>query len=79
MINQYASTTNPAVQHQIVDSLQKVMLTDIPVIPMTEGAEWYQYDTANFTGWETSSDPFAIPAPFALPDDEQVLLHLAPK
>jgi peptide/nickel transport system substrate-binding protein len=79
LINEYASTTDPAVQHQIVDSLQKVMLTDVPVIPMTEGAEWYQYDTAGFSGWETSSDPFAIPAPFALPDNEQVLLHLAPK
>jgi peptide/nickel transport system substrate-binding protein len=55
------------------------MLSDVPVIPMTESAEWYQYDTSSFTGWETSADPFAIPAPYFYPDNEVLLLHLAPK
>lgn len=75
----YDATTSTATQHKIVDSLQKVMLSDVPVIPVTEGAEWYQYDTTDFTGWETSANPFAIPAPYAIPDNEQVLLHLRPK
>jgi peptide/nickel transport system substrate-binding protein len=79
LFDDYASTTSVATQHSIVDQLEKVMLSDVPVIPMTEAAEWYQYDTSNFTGWETSSDPFAIPAPYAYPDDEQVLLRLSPK
>jgi peptide/nickel transport system substrate-binding protein len=79
LFNEYAATTSTTTQHQIIDSLEKIMLTDVPVIPMTEAAEWYQYDTSNFTGWETSADPFAIPAPYAYPDLEQVLLRLAPK
>jgi peptide/nickel transport system substrate-binding protein len=79
LFNQYAATTSSTVQHQIIDKLQKVMLSDVPVIPMTESAEWYQYDTSSFTGWETSADPFAIPAPYFYPDNEVLLLHLAPK
>src|ERR1700733_4472635 len=36
LINQYAQTTDPATQKSIVDQLQKVMLSDVPVIPITE-------------------------------------------
>ena len=32
-----------------------------------------------FTGWPTEEDPYALPAPWQIPDDEQVLLHLAPR
>jgi peptide/nickel transport system substrate-binding protein len=55
------------------------MLRDVPVIPTTESVQWYEYNTGQFTGWPTESDPYALPAPWQIPDQEQVLLHLAPK
>jgi peptide/nickel transport system substrate-binding protein len=79
LINQYATTTSVAVQHNIVDQLQAVMLKDVPVIPMTEEVDWYQYDTGSFTGWVTPQNPYAQPAIYQLPDDEQLLLHLKPR
>ena len=54
------------------------MLTDVPVIPVTESVDWYQYDTGSFTGWVTKSDPYAQPAAYNYPDWGQMLLHLAP-
>jgi peptide/nickel transport system substrate-binding protein len=79
LINQYGATTDTAAQHQIVDQLQQVMLKDVPVIPITQEVAWYQYNTAHFTGWATSSDPYAIPAAYAYPDVGQILLHVQPK
>ncbi|WP_433279875.1 ABC transporter substrate-binding protein [Pseudonocardia xinjiangensis] len=68
-----------ATQHQLLNTVQQAMLTDVPVIPTTENVNWYQYDTSDFTGWPTEADPYALPAPYQIPDNEQVVLHLAPK
>jgi peptide/nickel transport system substrate-binding protein len=78
LINSYAATTSTATQHAIVDKLQAVMLKEVPVIPVTESVDWFQYDTASFTGWVTQSDPYAQPAAYDYPDWGQMLLHLAP-
>ena len=79
LINQYGTTTDPATQHSIVDQLQKVMLADVPVIPVTESVDWFQYDTGSFTGWVTQGNPYAQPAAYNYPDWGQMMLHLAPK
>jgi peptide/nickel transport system substrate-binding protein len=78
LINSYGNTTSPAQQHAIVDKLQAVMLKDVPVIPVTEQVDWYQYNTAAFKGWVTKSDPYAQPAAYDYPDWGQMMLHLAP-
>jgi peptide/nickel transport system substrate-binding protein len=79
LINSYAGTTDVATQHSILDQLEGVMLSDVPLIPITEGVDWYQYDTAAFSGWPTPSDPYAQPPVWAYPDNELVLLHLKPR
>jgi peptide/nickel transport system substrate-binding protein len=79
LINEYASTTSSADQHSIVNQLQQVMLADVPIIPITAFVDWYEHSTSQFTGWPTQSNPYAQPAPYNTPDDEQVLLHLALK
>ena len=76
LIDQYAATTSTTVQHNIVDQLEGVMLSQVPVIPVTEAVDWYQYDTQNIGGWVTPSDPYAQPAQYAWPDWGVVLLHL---
>jgi peptide/nickel transport system substrate-binding protein len=79
LLDQYAATTDTATQHQIVDQLQQVLLSDVPFIPITGDVAWFQYNTATFSGWPTPSNPYAIPAAYAYPDMGQVLLHLSPK
>jgi peptide/nickel transport system substrate-binding protein len=79
LIEQYASTTSVAVQHQVVDELQQVMLSDVPVIPVTEAVDWYQYDTQHIGGWVTPSNPYAQPNQYAVPDWGVFLLHLYEK
>jgi peptide/nickel transport system substrate-binding protein len=79
LINQYPTTTSTATQHSIVNQLQAVMLKDVPVIPVTESVDWFQYDTGSFSGWPTPGNPYAQPAAYAYPDWAQVMLRLVPK
>jgi peptide/nickel transport system substrate-binding protein len=79
LINAYPATTDPAKQHSIVNQLQKVMLSQVPVIPITEQVDWFQYDTGKFTGWVTQQNPYAQPAAYNYPDWGQQMMHLAPK
>jgi peptide/nickel transport system substrate-binding protein len=79
LIESYGNTTDPAQQHSIVSKLSKVMLSEVPVIPVTESVDWFQYSTANFTGWVTQQDPYAQPAPYSYPDWGIQLQKLASK
>jgi peptide/nickel transport system substrate-binding protein len=79
LLDQYAGTTSAATQQSILDQVQQVMLSEVPIIPVVEGVDWYQYDTRSFTGWPTQGNPYAQPAAYAYPDLEQVLLRLEPK
>ena len=79
LINQYAATTSSSKQHDIVKKLQALMVRDIPVIPVTEGVDWYQYNTKDIAGWVTQSNKFAKPAAYEHPDWGVMLLHLKPK
>jgi peptide/nickel transport system substrate-binding protein len=78
LINEYPTTTNAATQAQIVDELQKVMLQDVPVIPVTEAVDWFQYNTTTFSGWPTPSNPYAQPAAYNYPDWGIVMKTLKP-
>src|SRR5580700_2718349 len=78
LLNEYGTTTSATQQASIVDQLEKVMLTDVPLIPVTEEVDWFQYNTGTFTGWPTPSNPYAQPAAYNYPDWGQLMLNLAP-
>jgi peptide/nickel transport system substrate-binding protein len=79
LIEAYAATTSTAKQHSIVNQLQAAMVRDVPIIPITEGVDWYQYNTKSLTGWVTQQNPYAKPAAYEVPDWGVLLLHLKPK
>lgn len=79
LFHEYTATTSTSQKHAIVDQLEKVMLTDLPSIPVTEQPDWYQYDTKCIGGWPTPQNPYAQPSQYVVPDSAVVLLHLYPK
>ena len=79
LINAYGATTNVRLQHSIVAGLQAAMIKDVPVIPITESVDWYQYNTKSLAGWVTKGNTFARPAAYEVPDWGVMLLHLKPK
>jgi peptide/nickel transport system substrate-binding protein len=78
LFNQYSSAS-PSQQRQIINQIQKVMVSEVPFIPVTEGVDWYQYDTSHIGGWPTQSNPYAQPSPYSFPDNAVVLTHLYPR
>ena len=78
LFNGYASA-NASKQLQDIHKIEQVMVKDVPVIPVTEGVDWFQYNTAAFSGWPTAADPYAQPSPYQSPDMGVVLTHLTPR
>ena len=77
LLNKYPSS-NATDQMSIIKQIEAVMATQVPVIPVVEGVDWYQYDTTSIGGWPTQDDPYAQPAPWNIPDNGVVLTHLYP-
>jgi peptide/nickel transport system substrate-binding protein len=76
-LNSYAGTDNPAIQKADIVGLEKIVATQLPVIPMVYGTAEGEYTTNDFTGWPTPANPYMTGAPQA-PYDEVTLLHLKP-
>jgi len=76
LLNQFAAAADSATQHALIDKLQGIMLSQVPVIPITEQVSWDEWSTAKFVGWPTPQNPYANPGPGALPDWEVVLLNV---
>jgi peptide/nickel transport system substrate-binding protein len=78
LFNQYPSADD-AGQVAIVKKIEAIMLRDVPVIPVTESVDWFQYNTKDIDGWPTKDNPYAQPAAYNVPDTEQVLTHIYSK
>ncbi|MGH3470473.1 MAG: ABC transporter substrate-binding protein [Nocardioidaceae bacterium] len=78
LLNEYAAASTSQ-QVAIIKQIGQAMLRDVPVIPVTEGVDWFQYNTSDIEGWPTQAQPYAQPAAFNVPDVEQLLLRLYSK
>ncbi len=78
LLNQYGSTTSSATQHSIIDQLQSVMVKQLPVIPVLEEVDWFQFNSKEYSGFPSASNPYAQPGLYNTPDWGVVVLHLKP-
>jgi peptide/nickel transport system substrate-binding protein len=78
LLNSYGVTTSAATQTSIVNQLQNVMVTQFPVIPILEEVDWFQYNSKDFTGFPTKTNPYAQPGLYNEPDWGYVLDNLKP-
>ena len=80
LIDSYATSTSKSQQMAIMSKLEKILLDDVPLIPVTEQVDWDQYSTKQFAGWPTPKDPYAQPlAGYTFPDWAVIVLHLHEK
>jgi peptide/nickel transport system substrate-binding protein len=80
LLDQYASTSDTSAQKQAIQGLTTIMANQLPVIPVLDAIQFFEYTTTNWTGWPTPDNPYAIGSayPLAAGDNEQVILHLTP-
>lgn len=78
LLTQFITSNDPAVQQQAMSGIEKIMVEQVPAIPLTNEPYWYEYSTKNFVGWPDQQHQYALTSPYQYPDDEIVLLHLEP-
>lgn len=76
LLTQFAQSNSAAVQREALNGLQKIMVEQVPAIPLVYNVGWYEYTTTRFVGWPTPQDPYAVPSPYIYPDSEVVALRL---
>lgn len=70
------ATASPDQQVADIKKISGYILQDVPLIPVVESVDWFQYNDKDIQGWPTQANPYAQPGPAVAPDIEQVLLHL---
>ncbi|WAH37179.1 ABC transporter substrate-binding protein [Alicyclobacillus dauci] len=78
LLAEYKATTDDAKKTQIIQQLEKTMLTQVPLIPLFYNANWNQYSTKKYEGWPDANNPYATPS-FTIPDIEMIMTHLTVK
>jgi peptide/nickel transport system substrate-binding protein len=64
--------------------IERYVATQLPVIPTTTAADWFEYNSQHFTGWPTQQNPYDSGQPSGnnngpgTGSDEVVVLHLKP-
>ncbi len=65
--------------------IEKYVAQNLPVIPTTTAADWFEYNSQNFVGWPTQQAPYDSGQPSGTNNgpgtgsDEVVILHLKPR
>jgi peptide/nickel transport system substrate-binding protein len=78
-----ASTT--AEQTTDLVPLETYVAQNLPIIPTTTASEWFEYDSQNYVGWPSQSNPYETGQPSGTNlgagagTDEVVILHLTPR
>jgi peptide/nickel transport system substrate-binding protein len=64
--------------------IEAYVAKNLPVIPITTASEWFEYNSQNYTGWPTQTNPYETGQPTGTNTgagagtDEVVILHLTP-
>ncbi len=78
LLAQYEAASDPNAQKQAIQGIEAIMVSQLPVLPLTVNVYWDEYSTKNWTGWPTAATPYDSGAPYNQPDAENVILHLKP-
>lgn len=77
LLSSYVSATSFSAQRSIMVQLEKMVASQLPVIPLLDFPSWEEYNTARFTGWPDAGNPYAMFAynPF---DTMYIFTHIRP-
>lgn len=67
-------STSTASERTAVDGLERIMLDQVPNIPLWYGGKWFEDRTTKVVGWPSANDPYA-----GISDSLLIVTHLTPK
>lgn len=77
LLAEYASTQDTQTQLNDIVGMEKIVATQLPIIPIIFSVAWFDYSSSKFTGWPSPSNSYDVGQPEG-PSDEYVILHLQP-
>jgi peptide/nickel transport system substrate-binding protein len=78
LLQQYASTSDSSQQAQLINQMEDIFASQLPVIPLLNAANWFEYSTLHYTGWPDAQHPYALGPTYDAPGNEIVVTHLVP-
>jgi peptide/nickel transport system substrate-binding protein len=60
-IDEFNMTNDEAEKAALASNIQRVLLIDMPVIPLWHNGLWAQYTTTNWTNWPSEDNPYGVP------------------
>lgn len=78
LLQQYASTSDATQQQSLVKQMEALYNKDLPVVPLLNAANWYEYSTLHYTGWPSQDDPYALGPAYDAPGNAIIVTHLQP-
>ena len=58
----FTRTADPAARKDVMNKAQRIVAENLPLMPVYNNPNWYQYNTKRFTGWSTPDSPFVNPS-----------------
>lgn len=77
LLADYRDASTDAARLSALYGLEKVMVEQVPVIPLVYSVDWAMYRSQKVTGWPTAANPYAPASPYT-PGAEIVVLRLKP-
>jgi peptide/nickel transport system substrate-binding protein len=74
LLEEFAQTSDPVKQKEIMGQIQMIFVKEAPVIPLFPGPDWYEYNTTHFTGFPTKEDPYSPGPPFTAPYEHTLIV-----
>lgn len=76
LLSSYADTDDEQEQRAAVEGLQRIMIEQMPTLPIVTAPNWFNFNTELWTGFPDESDPYALGAPVQNADRVMVLRNL---
>ncbi|WP_126628714.1 ABC transporter substrate-binding protein [Dictyobacter alpinus] len=74
LLNQYAATSDSAIQKQTMQGIEKIFVEQAPTIPLLDAPVWFEYNSSRFTGWPSKENPYVTAA-----SPLQIILNVKPR
>ncbi|MGP5289751.1 ABC transporter substrate-binding protein [Brachybacterium tyrofermentans] len=76
LLRTFADTDDEEGQRAAVEGLQRIMVEQLPTLPIITAPNWFNYNTEVWTGFPNEDDPYALGAPVQNADRVMVLRNL---
>jgi len=76
-LQQYATASDDTARTAALNSLQQIMVEQMPMIPTSAANAGGEYSTKHWLGWPSAQNPYS-PAQPTLPNSLDIVLHLTP-